>query len=117
MTKKEFYATIANCENIAGDIREYAAKALAAEAAAAERRRNTPTKAQRENLPLYESIINLLAEATMTSTEIATVLSITTQKAASLCKHLVENGSIAVESVADEKKGRLIKHYHAISAE
>lgn len=117
MTKKEFYTTIANCENVSDDIREYAAKALAAEVAAAEKRRNTPTKAQRENLPLYTSIIELLANATMTSTEIATALSITTQKAASLCKHLAENGSIAVESVADEKKGRLVKHYHAISAE
>ena len=72
-----------------------------------ESRSSKPTKAQIENEPIKEKILEVLSTGErMVASAIAEKIEISTQKASALCRQLVESGKLSVEEVKIPKKGK-----------
>ena len=70
-------------------------------------RSSKPTKAQIENEPIKEKILEVLSTGErMVASAIAERLEISTQKASALCRQLVESKKLKVEDVNIPKKGK-----------
>ena len=70
-------------------------------------RSSKPTKAQIENEPIKEKILEVLStEERMVASAIAERLEISTQKVSALCRQLVESKKLKVEDVKIPKKGK-----------
>lgn len=70
-------------------------------------RSSKPTKAQIENEPIKEKILEILSTGErMVASAIAERLEISTQKASALCRQLVESKKLKVEDVKIPKKGK-----------
>lgn len=70
-------------------------------------RSSKPTKAQIENEPIKEKILEVLSTGErMVASAIAEKIEISTQKASALCRQLVESGKLSVEEVKIPKKGK-----------
>ena len=71
-------------------------------------RSSKPTKAQIENEPIKQKIVELLTEVgeKYVASAIAEKLEISTQKASALCRQLVDEGKLQVEEVKVPKKGK-----------
>lgn len=81
-----------------------------------EKRKNTPTKTQKENAPIKEQIRAYVVEHPGTSAAIVgTIMSITTQKASALLRQLVADGSLTVVDTKVKGKG-VVKTYTATAA-
>jgi predicted Rossmann fold nucleotide-binding protein DprA/Smf involved in DNA uptake len=105
MTQRDFYNAIIN-GTITEDVINTAKAQLAKMDATNEKRRNTPTKAQKENAPLVDKIVNeVLGETPKTASEIAAELEITVQKASALLRSIVANGQAVSTDVKLPKKG------------
>ena len=66
-----------------------------------------PTKAQIENEPIKEKILEVLSTGErMVASAIAERVEISTQKASALCRQLVESNKLKVEEVKIPKKGK-----------
>ncbi len=77
-------------------------------------RSSKPTKAQIENEPIKEKILEVLSTGErMVASAIAEKVEISTQKASALCRQLVESGKLSVEEVKIPKKGKQ-KAYHIL---
>lgn len=77
-------------------------------------RSSKPTKAQIENEPIKEKILEILSTGErMVASAIAEKVEISTQKASALCRQLVESGKLSVEEVKIPKKGKQ-KAYHIL---
>ena len=109
MTNRDFYNAVINA-NISDELTEYATNALTKMDAANEKRRNAPTKAQKENLPVIESIQGVLTGELQTASDIAALVGISTQKASALLRGLVGDGYAVAEDIKVPKKG-LVKGY------
>ena len=79
-----------------------------------EKRRNTPTKAQKENEPLKAKILAVLTEGAHTAAELGTICSLSTQKVSALCRALVAEGKVTVTDIKVRGKGK-VKQYAAIA--
>ena len=105
MTNREFYNAI-----IEGAMTEEIKAHAVAEIEKLDKRNasrsSKPTKAQLENEPIKEKILELLdgKEAT-TASMIAEGLEISVQKASALCRQMVEAGKLKVEEIKVPKKG------------
>lgn len=105
MTQRDFYNAIIN-GTMNDEVIDYAKAAVAKMDATNEKRRNTPTKSQKENAPLVDKIVNeVLGETPKTASEIAAELEITVQKASALLRTIVANGQAASTDVKLPKKG------------
>ena len=70
-------------------------------------RSSKPTKAQIENEPIKEKILEVLSTGErMVASAIAEKVEISTQKESALCRQLVESGKLSVEEVKIPKKGK-----------
>ena len=70
-------------------------------------RSSKPTKAQIENEPIKEKILEVLSTGErMVASAIAERLEISTQKVSALCRQLVESKKLKVEDVKIPKKGK-----------
>ena len=70
-------------------------------------RSSKPTKAQIENEPIKEKILEVLSTGEkMVASAIAERVEISTQKASALCRQLVESQKLKVEEVKIPKKGK-----------
>lgn len=70
-------------------------------------RSSKPTKAQIENEPIKEKILEVLSTGEkMVASAIAEKVEISTQKASALCRQLVESQKLKVEEVKIPKKGK-----------
>ena len=70
-------------------------------------RSSKPTKAQIENEPIKETILEVLSTGErMVASAIAERVEISTQKASALCRQLVESQKLKVEEVKIPKKGK-----------
>lgn len=70
-------------------------------------RSSKPTKAQIENEPIKEKILEVLSTGErMVASAIAERLEISTQKASALCRQLVDSKQLKVEDVKIPKKGK-----------
>lgn len=105
MTKREFYTAVMNGE-IDEQIKLFASAELEKLDAANEKRRNTMSKKARENLPLFEKIMNeILDDEPKTATDVATVLEVSVQKANGLLRRLADEGKINKVDVKIKGKG------------
>lgn len=111
MTEREFLTSVLAIEGIADELKDYANEGIAKLDARNDKRKNTMTKAQKENEGLKQTIVDTItANGKMVASEIATVLGVSTQKASSLCSLLVKDGTLKVEDVKIPKKGT-VKSY------
>lgn len=110
MTNREFYTAIVNNPNVAQDIKDYAQGEIDKLDARNDKRKNTQTKAQKENEGIMTAILDHLANGSAVASDIGTALGISTQKASALCKLLADSKKVTVEDIKVKNKGT-VKQY------
>jgi predicted transcriptional regulator len=116
MTNREFYTAIINNANVAQDIKDFAQGEIAKLDARNDKRKNTQTKAQKENEGIMTSILDHLANGSAVASDIATAVGISTQKASALCKLLVDGGKVTVADIKVKNKGT-VKQYTLVTSD
>ena len=107
MTNREFYTAIIGNPNVADDLKAYAQSEINKLDVRNDKRKNTQTKAQKENEGVMTSILEHLANGSAVASEIGSALGISTQKASALCKLLVNDGKLTVADIKVKNKGTL----------
>jgi GTP-sensing pleiotropic transcriptional regulator CodY len=116
MTNREFYKAVINA-NISKEMSDFAQGEIEKLDAKNEKRKNTQTKAQKENEGIKSQIVECLTEnGAMVASVIAEKVGISTQKASALCKLLVEEKVITVADIKVKNKGTL-KQYAVVVAD
>jgi hypothetical protein len=69
------------------------------------KRKNTETKAQKENKELMGKIVEVIGNGTMVASDIGKALGVSTQKASALCTLLVKDGTLSVCEIKVKGKG------------
>lgn len=110
MTNREFYTAIIANPNVAQDIKDYAQGEIDKLDARNDKRKNTQTKAQKENEGIMTSILSYLANGSAVASDIGTAMGVSTQKASALCGLLVKDGKVTVADVKVKGKGT-VKQY------
>lgn len=101
-TEREFMMKVLalNIESADGtDIKEYARQAITKLDERNEKRKNTPTKAQKENMEIENAILEQLSKGAMLSTDLATALRLSTQKVNGVAGNLEKRKAIIAEKV------------------
>lgn len=110
MTQREFLTAVSN-NNINDEIIDFAKAEIEKMDARNEKRKTTPSKTALANEPIKEEIIKVLTErGTMCAADVGELVAITTQKASSLLRQLVEDGKVKSEDKKVPKKGS-VKFY------
>ena len=117
MTEREFLNKVLAIENLSTELNEYATESIDKLNARNAKRKNTLTKEQKEN---EEIMVNILAHfetnKSDTAPNVATALGISTQKASSLCRKLVDRNQLTVTDIKVKNKGT-IKQYILVETE
>ena len=94
MTKREFYTAITEAE-VAEELKEFAVAEI--EKLDAENAKNAAKRAEKakENEPYFEKILELVGETPVVASEVAAELGVSTSKASSLLRTLVNDERIA----------------------
>lgn len=117
MTEREFLTKVLAIEGIDKELADHATEGIAKLDARNDKRKNTQTKAQKENEGVMTAIVEYLtANGSKVSSEIGTALGISTQKASALCKLLVNEGKVTVADIKVKNKGT-VKQYTAVTAD
>ena len=116
MTNREFYTTIIANPNLAEDIKTFAQGEIDKLNARNDERKNTQTKAQKENESVMASILTHLANGSAVASDIGSALGISTQKASALCKLLVNSGKVTVADIKVKNKGT-VKQYTLVTSD
>ena len=106
MTYKDFLKGLEG--KVEGDFEKKRVELLDALNAKNEKRKNTPTKAQKENAPIKANIVEFVknADGVVLGTAIAEGLGLTKQKASALARQLAEEGIFVAEDVQVKGKGK-----------
>ena len=111
MTEREFLTKVLAIEGLEESLANYANEGIAKLDARNDKRKNTQTKAQKENEGTMVLILDTITtNGAMVASEIASAVGISTQKASALCKLLVDGGKLAVADVKVKNKGT-VKQY------
>ena len=128
MTNREFFVSVSKGivgEDEVAHALEQIAKLDATNAKRAEKAKEKAKEKATSNEPIKTAIFNLLTEkGSMTSPDIAVALNeqgvtntdgepISTSKASSMCRQMVEDGRLSVEEIKVPKKGKM-KQYTAV---
>ena len=113
MTNRDFYNAIINADltavfedEMAESVKEHAKAALGKLDATNEKRRNSASKKELENLPIMEQIVNeVLSFEPMTASDIGAALGISHNKATPILKMAVTRGLAGVKDIKVPKKG------------
>jgi predicted HTH transcriptional regulator len=106
MTEREFLTKVMATEGVAEDVKAYAEAGIAKLDEKNAKRKNTETKAQRENKVLMGQVLETIeANGSMVASEVASVLEVSTQKASALCVLLVKEGKLKVTDKKVKNKG------------
>lgn len=116
MTNREFYTAIIANPNVAEDIKTFAKGEIDKLDARNDKRKNTQTKAQKENESVMASILTHLANGSAVASDIGSALGISTQKASALCKLLVNSGKVTVADIKVKNKGT-VKQYTLVASD
>jgi hypothetical protein len=116
MTNREFYTAILANENINADLKAFAQGEIDKLDARNDKRKNTQTKAQKENEGIMTAILDHLANGSAVASDIGTALGISTQKASALCKLLVDSKKVTVEDIKVKNKGT-VKQYTLVPSD
>lgn len=112
MTNREFLTAIAN-SSLSDELTAYAAEQIAKldmrNAARKEKQSSKPSKTAIENEPIKASIMEFLSAQSepMIAADIAENVGITTAKASSLLRQLVNDGKVIKSEVKIPKKGKV----------
>ncbi len=111
MTQREFLNAVSNSTFINTEVAEFAKAELAKMDARNEKRKATPSKTAQANEPIKAEIVKVLTEkGTMCAADVGELVEISTQKASSLLRQLVEDGTVKSEDKKVPKKGS-VKFY------
>ena len=117
MTEREFLTKVIAIEGISKELSDYATESIAKLDARNDKRKNTQTKAQKENEGVMTAIVDhLTTNGSDVASSIGTALGISTQKASALCKLLVDSGKLTVADVKVKGKGT-VKQYSIAEVE
>lgn len=117
MTEREFLTKVLAIEGISKELAEHATESIAKLDARNDKRKNTQTKAQKENEGIMTAIVDhLAANGASVASAIGTALDISTQKASALCKLLVDSGKLTVADVKVKGKNT-VKQYSVAKVE
>ena len=120
MTNREFLTAIAN-SSLSDDLTAYAAEQIVKldmrNAARKEKQSSKPSKTAIENEPIKASIMEFLSAQSepMIAADIAENVKITTAKASSLLRQLVESGAVVKSEVKIPKKGKTAAYAVALT--
>ena len=110
MTKREFLTAVSNGE-MTDELKDFATTEIEKLDNSAAARAAKPSKAQLENAPLVDRIVNeILGTEPKTATEVAEVLEVNVQKASALLRMTVAQGRAVQTEVKLPKKG-IVKAY------
>lgn len=100
MTMKAFLTAVIATEGISTEVAEFAQAQLVKIDSKNEKRRTTPTKAQKANADLLSVILSGMTEGqVVTASEVATAQGITTQKASAILSGAVKSGALTSTEV------------------
>lgn len=117
MTEREFLTKVIAINGISKELSDYATESIAKLDARNDKRKNTQTKAQKENEGVMTAIVDhLTTNGSDVASSIGTALGISTQKASALCKLLVDSGKLTVADVKVKGKGT-VKQYSVAEVE
>lgn len=110
MTNREFFVSIASNTNLPTDLRDHAQAQLDKMDASNAKNRGTASKTYQANIPLFAEVLELLAEKSMLTSEVATAMStevrpISTSKASGLLRTLEKEGKVTSAKVKVKGKG------------
>ena len=104
MTNREFYNVIAS-GIVTEEAIAHATASLEKMDAANEARKNKPSKTAIENAPVLEALTNALTADYQVAADLASAVGVSTQKASSLLRQLVANGTAVATDIKVPKKG------------
>ena len=111
MTNREFLTAIANSTSLSSDLTEFATEQIAKMDARNEARKasSKPSKTAIANEPIKASIMEFLSKQSepVIACVIGEGVNITTAKASSLLRQLVESGAVVKSEVKIPKKGKV----------
>ena len=116
MNEREFLTAVIN-GTITADVIAHATEGIAKLDARNEKRKATLTKAQKENEPIAQAIIEALANGGMLGVDLATAIGQTTQKTNGVAGNLVKEGKVVKTKVKVKGKGELTHYALAPTAE
>lgn len=110
MTQREFLTAVSK-SNLNPEVVAFAEAEIEKMDARNEKRKATPSKTAQANEPIKEEIVKVLTErGTLCSADVGELVEISTQKASSLLRQLVEDGKVKSEDKKVPKKGN-VKFY------
>lgn len=119
MTNREFLTAIANSTNLPSDLTDFATDQIAKMDARNEARKasSKPSKTAIANEPIKASIMAFLSQQTepTIACTIAEGVGISTAKASSLLRQLVESGKVVKSEVKIPKKGKTAAYAVALT--
>lgn len=119
MTNREFLTAIANSANLSSDLTDFATDQIAKMDARNEARKasSKPSKTAIANEPIKASIMAFLSQQTepTIACTIAEGVGISTAKASSLLRQLVESGKVVKSEVKIPKKGKTAAYAVALT--
>ena len=119
MTNREFLTAIANSTNLSSDLTDFATDQIAKMDARNEARKasSKPSKTALANEPIKASIMAFLSQQTepVIACTVAEGIGITTAKASSLLRQLVEGGKVVKSEVKIPKKGKTAAYAVALT--
>lgn len=119
MTNREFLTAIANSTNLSSDLTDFATDQIAKMDARNEARKasSKPSKTAIANEPIKASIMAFLSQQSepVIACTIAEGIGITTAKASSLLRQLVEGGKVVKSEVKIPKKGKTAAYAVALT--
>lgn len=118
MTTRDFFTTIAN-SNLSDEVKDFAKKGLEALDKRNAKRRDTQTKAQKENEGVKTAILDYLLsnKGGAVASEIAAACGISTQKASALLRQIVADGKAYSTEVKVKGKGKVLSYTAAVFAD
>ena len=107
MTTREFYTIIAD-SNLADDVKAFATASLEKLDARNANRSAKPTKAQLENAPIKQALLDYLTanDGQFTEGDLGTALGVTHNKAGARARQLVAEGKVTSAEVKLPKVGK-----------
>ena len=105
MTRRDFLTNVST-GTMTDEIMAFAAAEIEKMDAANEKRKEKVSKKAEENQPLIDRIVNeILGAEPMTATDVAAVLEVSVQKASSLCRAAMAQGSAVQTEIKVPKRG------------
>ena len=105
MTNREFFKAVIGA-NVSEELKKFAQGEIDKLDAKNEKRKNTQTKAQKENETVKVAIVDFIKEnGASVASVIANGVGVSTQKASALCKLLCEDKVLVVSDIKVKNKG------------